>query len=76
MTSLSELNDWTRYAMDMGEPNLIIDRRKNNKGKPPEFKKFFKELINQITGKEEETVAVDERRHDEMLHMSKYLSVR
>lgn len=59
-------------AIDMEDPDIILDLRKLNKGKPGNtFQVFFDELqkiVNDIT-------AADERRHN-TAHMSQHLSIR
>ena len=59
-------------AIDREDPDLVIDLRELNHGRPGDtFDVFFRELERQI----EQFVAADERRHG-VAHMSDYLSIR
>lgn len=55
------------------DPDLCLDMRKMNPGRPEDtFNVFFEKLSQKV----EEFAAVDERRHGSVCHFSKYISVK
>lgn len=62
-----------RQAILTGDPDIAIDLRTLNKGRPDDtFSVFFEQLDKEVAT----MTAVDERRHSDVQHFSKYLSVR
>jgi hypothetical protein len=67
-----EIDQRVRLAILGSEPDLVVDLRHLNKGRPSDtFDIFFEHLENEI----QDCIAADERRHN-IEHVSKYLSVR
>ena len=67
-----EIDERVMLAIDTEVPDLVIDLRELNHGRPGDtFDVFFQELERQI----EQFVAADERRHG-VAHMSNYLNIR
>ena len=67
-----EIDDRVRLAIESDDPDLIVDLRHLNQGRPSDtFQLFFDELVKYV----EEITAADERRHG-IAHMSEFLSIR
>ena len=67
-----EIDQRVQLAIETEDPDLVVDLRKLNLGRPGDtFKAFFDELQRQV----EAMTAADERRHG-VCHMSTYLSIR
>ena len=66
------IDERVHAAIAMEDPNLVLDLRTENKGRPAnKYDEFFdaaQKLINEMT-------AEDERRHG-VAHMSAFLSIR
>ena len=68
----SEIDDRVKLAIETEDPDLIIDLRNLNAGRPADtFNEFFNELEKIV----EEITAADERRHG-VAHMSEFLSIQ
>ena len=68
----SEIDKRVQLALDTNDPDLIVDLRHLNSGRPGDtFQVFFDELAKYV----EEITAADERRHG-VAHMSEFLSLR
>ena len=66
------VDERVRQAILSGDPDLVIDFRHLNKGRPNDtFDTFFGELNKAI----EEITAADERRHG-VVHLAEFISVR
>ena len=63
-----------RLILDTQDPKLVSDLRQDNPGRPPKYEAFWEECRKYLA--EEVDTAVDERRHGEVSHLSKALSVR
>ena len=68
-------------ALDMFDPELLVDLRVNNAGRPEQYEVFLEECQKYIS--EEVETAVDDRRHDAadvngdiVTHLAAFLSVR
>lgn len=62
-----------RQALLTSDPDLAIDLRSLNKGRPDDtFNVFFEQLEKEVSS----VTATDERRHETVQHFSKYISVR
>ena len=59
-------------ALLADDPDLVLDMRHMNPGRPSET---FTEFFDKLSSKVEELSAVDERRHGNVCHFSKYISV-
>lgn len=67
-----EIDERVRLAVLGLDPDLVVDLRHLNKGRPGDtFEAFFGALETEV----EDLVAADERRHN-IEHISKYISVR
>ena len=68
----SEIDKRVQLALDTNDPDLIVDLRNLNSGRPGDtFQVFFDELAKYV----EEITAADERHHG-VAHMSEFLSLR
>ena len=68
----SDIDKRVKLAIETDDPDLILDLKHLNKGRPGDtFTEFFKELAIQV----EQITAVDDRRHG-IAHMSEFLSIR
>ena len=59
-------------ALLADDPDLVLDMRHMNPGRPSET---FSDFFDKLSSKVEEISAVDERRHGNVCHFSKYISV-
>lgn len=71
-TSEEHLDARLREAMEMEDPDLIIDLRENNGRNTDTFKVFWECMERYLN----ETTAVQERRHGNVAFMAKAISVR
>ena len=68
----SEIDNRAKLAIETDDPDLIIDLRHLNKGRPGDtFELFFQELTLMV----EQLTAADDRRHG-IAHMSEFISIR
>ena len=76
-TNVSEANvdDCIQEIIDLEDPDIIVDLRAlNSSAKRTKYDRFWQEcdvLLNEEIG-----VAVDERRHTEIVHLATTISVR
>lgn len=72
-TQNSAISSRMRQAITNADPEMVVDLRHLNTGRPDDtFSVFFEELEKQVSS----STAVDERRHNDVQHFSKYISVR
>ena len=71
-TAEEELNERLREALEMEDPDLIVNLRELNKGHSNKFAVFWEKMRIYLN----ETSAVHERRHGEITYMAKAISVR
>ena len=71
-TSEEELDTRLREALDMEDPDLIVDLRENNGRTTDKFKVFWECMEKYLN----ESTAVQERRHGSLTFMAKAISVR
>ena len=72
--SEQEVDERLEALFDLEEPELLYDLRAVNPGRPCQFKTFWekaKEFLEEDVG-----TAVDERRHSQVIHVAKAISVR
>ena len=68
----TEIDSRVKLAIETEDPDLVIDLRHLNKGRPGDtFKLFFEELTLIV----EQLTAADDRRHG-IAHMSEFISIR
>ena len=68
----SKIDNRVKLAIETDDPDLIIDLRHLNKGRPGDtFELFFQELTLIV----EQLTAADDRRHG-IAHMSEFISIR
>lgn len=63
-----------RLIIDLQDPSIVDDLRQHNPGRPPKYEKFWEEC-RKFLNHEVET-AVDERRHGQLTHLAKAMSVQ
>lgn len=71
-TAESELDTRLREALEMEDPDLIVDLRENNGCKNNKFASFWKQTKVNL----DESTAVQDRRHGLVTYMAKAISVR
>jgi hypothetical protein len=62
-----------REALDTEDPELIVDLRATNSGRPPSYDQFWDKCRKYIT--EHVELAADDRRHDTIVHLAVAMSV-
>ena len=58
--------------IDMQDPDVVDDLRHHNRGQVPKYDQFWEQCRKYL----EESTTVDERRHDEVVHLAKAISAR
>src|ERR1700722_1479599 len=72
----AKINERVRIALELGDPEVTIDLREHNNGKPNKYDTFWKIAAQFLEGKAADAVtAVDERRHDTIVHLATAISV-
>ncbi|CAB5199117.1 unnamed protein product [Rhizophagus irregularis] len=62
--------------LELGDPDITIDLREHNSGKPNKYDTFWKIAAQFLEGKAADAItAVDERRHDTIVHLVTAISV-
>src|SRR6266496_6406406 len=65
-----------RLALELGDPEIAIDLHEHNDGQPDKYDIFWKTATQFLAGKAADNVtAVDERRHDTIVHLATAISV-
>ena len=68
----AEIDERIQRAIDLDDPDLVLDLRKLNKGRPADtFNIFFDKMTKLVN----ESTAEDDRRHG-IAHMATFLSIR
>ncbi len=62
-----------RLIIDTQDPTIVDDLRYHNPGRPPKYQKFWEECKKFLN--DEVETAVDERRHGQLTHLAKAISV-
>ena len=73
-TDQAEIDKRVQLAIDMEDPDIVIDLREHNTGRAAQFDTFWDECGKYLN--EEIGVAVDERRHSTLTHLGRAISVR
>ena len=75
-TNQEEVDKRVRIALDLGDPEIAIDLREYNSGRPSKYDEFWKIAAQFLEGKAADAVtAVDERRHDPIIHLATAIPV-
>ena len=69
----SHVNEHVRQALELEDPDLVVDLRQHNKGNSSKYMEFWEACENYIQGNIE--TAVDDRRHDPIEHLAVAMSV-
>ena len=65
-----------RIALELGDPEIIIDLREHRRERSSKYDTFWKIAAQFLAGKAADAVtAVDERRHDTIVHLATAISV-
>lgn len=70
-TAKGEIDERLREALEMEDPELIINLRRENEGQSNRFDVFWKKMKSFL----DESSAVHERRHGDVTYMAKAISV-
>ena len=68
----SEIDKRLRKALEMEDPDIIVDLRELNKGHSSKFSTFWEKMKEYLN----ESSAVHERRHGQVTYLAKAISVR
>ncbi|GET50236.1 uncharacterized protein LOC111111168 isoform X2 [Rhizophagus irregularis DAOM 181602=DAOM 197198] len=72
----AKVDERVRLALELGDPEITIDLREHNDGQPGKYNDFWKITAQFLAGKAADIVtAVDERRHDTVVHLATAISV-
>jgi hypothetical protein len=65
-----------KLALELGDPEIAVDLREHNSGRPGKYDFFWKTAAQFLAGKAANAVtAVDECRHDTVVHLATAISV-
>ncbi|RIB19202.1 hypothetical protein C2G38_2182522 [Gigaspora rosea] len=76
-TDQNDVDERVKLAFELNDPEVISDLRELNEGRPSRYDEFWavaKQFLEGIA--QEAVVAVDERRHDPIVHLAQAISVR
>src|SRR6266542_4046602 len=72
----AKVDEHVKLALELGDPEITIDLREHNNGQPGKYDIFWKIAAQFLEGKAADAVtAVDERRHDTIVHLATAISV-
>ena len=72
----AKVDERIRLALELGDPDITIDLREHGSGRPNKYDIFWKIADQFLAGKAADAVtAVDERRHDTIVHLATAISV-
>jgi hypothetical protein len=72
----AKVDERVRLALELGDPDITIDLREHKDRKSSKFDIFWKVAAQFLAGKAADAVtAVDERRHDTIVHLATAISV-
>ncbi|CAG8652863.1 6684_t:CDS:2, partial [Scutellospora calospora] len=75
-TDQTKIDERIKIALDLGDPEIVVDLRKHNGGRPSKYEIFWRVAAKFLEGKAANAVtAVDERRHDPIVHLATAISV-
>jgi hypothetical protein len=70
----AEVDKKAKLVLELGDPDIIVDLRSQNPGRPPVFQEFWDETIKYIH-EVAEIATVQERRHESVSYMAMAMSV-
>ncbi|CAB4425839.1 unnamed protein product [Rhizophagus irregularis] len=75
-TNDAKVDERVRLALELGDPEITIDLREYGSGRSRKYDTFWKISAQFLAGKAADAVtAVDERRHDTVVHLATAISV-
>ena len=69
-----QVNDRVQLFLDMEDPEIVIDLRSHNSGQKSQYDVFWDEVKKFL--QEDVGLAAEERRHSEVTHLARVISVR
>src|SRR3954453_12537830 len=75
-TNVAKVDECVKLALELGDPEITIDFREHKSGGSSKYDTFWKIAAQFLAGKAADAVtAVDERRHDTVVHLATAISV-
>jgi hypothetical protein len=75
-TNEAKVDERVKLALELGDPEIAIDLREHGSGRPSKYDSFWETATQFLAGKAADVVtAVDERRHDTVVHLATAISV-
>jgi hypothetical protein len=75
-TNEAKVNERVRLALELSDPEITIDLHEHKDKKSSKYDVFWKTAAQFLAGKTADAVtAVDERRHDTVVHLATTISV-
>src|SRR5207248_3220077 len=75
-TNDAKVDECVRLALELEDPEITINLRKHRSGTSSKYDTFWKTAAQFLAGKAADAVtAVDERRHDTIVHLATAISV-
>ncbi|GBC02254.1 hypothetical protein RclHR1_04520007 [Rhizophagus clarus] len=75
-TNDAKVDERVKLALELGDPDITIDLREHRSGRSSKYDTFWKIAAQFLAGKAADVVtAVDERRHDTVVHLATAISV-
>src|SRR6185437_1117712 len=76
MANQKKVDERVKLALELNDPKIISNLRELNEGRPSKYDEFWavsKKFLEGIA--QEAVVAIDERRHDPIVHLAQAISV-
>jgi hypothetical protein len=70
----AKVDERVKLALEFGDPEITIDLREYNNGRPGKYDVFWK-IAAQFLEEKDAVTAVDERRHNTIVHLATAISV-
>ena len=75
-TNDAKVDECVKLTLELGDPDITIDLREHRSGRSSKYDTFWKIAAQFLAGKAADVVtAVDERRHDTVVHLATAISV-
>jgi len=72
----AKVDERVRLVLELGDPDIAIDLREHNNGRPGKYDIFWETAAQFLAGKAADAVtAVDECRYDTVMHLATAISV-